>query len=160
MASNRLSQLLPQDIRLAPKRRRIQKREDPLQIAIVASVRPRLRAIGGDILALNGEIKAGGGGKEWRFLRLQKERLASGYRPGQSDTLALWPMRQGVWVEIKVDKSEPDMLGHRAPRTYQNAEQKDFERFVKSMGWDYRVARSVSDYHAILSELGVPWQGG
>lgn len=144
---------------MPPARRRAQprQREHALQVAVVRLIRPLLSRIGGKLILIGGEIRAGRGGKEsqGRFARMQRERALAGYEVGQPDLLAAWPPGQVLFVELKAP-AEKGLFGAMAPAGAQRRSQRDFEAWCEAAGLGYAVCRSPDDVYDALHAHGAP----
>lgn len=139
------------------KRARPRAREQSLQVAVVRLIRPLLAGIGGKLLLVGGEIRAGRGGKEsqGRFARMQRERALAGYEVGQPDLLAAWPPGQVLFVELKAP-AEKGLFGVAAPAGAQRRSQRDFEAWCEAAGLGYAVCRSPDEVYDALHAHGAP----
>ena len=80
-----------------------------------------------------------------------------GVLPGASDLLILLPGGQSVLVEIKTEAKPGNAMGAKAQTAgVLSKAQRRFRAGSEHLGHDYRVVRSLAEWHALLVEKAVP----
>lgn len=65
------------------------------------------------------------------------QKMAIGMKPGVSDLIILQP-NKAIFVEVKTE------IGRQSPK------QKDFEKVVKELGFEYHLVRSLEEFKNIF----------